>query len=448
MLRPVTENLMYYEHFGLSYPPFKITPDPQFFFPGGDRGLVLEALIYAISHGEGMIKLVGEVGSGKTMLCRMLEQRLPKQIEIVYLLNPRLPPEMILHAIAFELKLPVTPQTHRLEVLHLLQNKLLEKHAAHQQVVVFIEEAQEMPLQTLEEIRLLSNLETTKHKLLQIVLFGQPELDVNLSTLSIRQLRERITHSFYLHALRTKEIADYLHFRMYAVGYRGHPVFTKSAVKSLSQISHGLIRRINILADKALLAAYSDNVHYVTPTHVCLAAKDSGFSCQKLTWHEYLSIFAILGFILFGSSLYWQQPQLRSTQITKPPMSNVSTVVNKMIIDNLLQQRKLATEQWLTQVNPQHYTIQVLQVADGKLDELAKLLRKPELQPFLKNLYVYRTTVKENTLWGVTYHQFVDSQSATEAIASLPESLQRNRPFIQTISSLRDKIVENTEKTP
>lgn len=439
---------MYYEHFGLSYPPFKITPDPQFFFPGGDRGLVLEALIYAISHGEGMIKLVGEVGSGKTMLCRMLEQQLPKSIEIVYLLNPRLPPEMILHAIAFELKLPITPQTHRLEVLHLLQNKLLEKHAANQQVVVFIEEAQEMPLQTLEEIRLLSNLETTKHKLLQIVLFGQPELDVNLSTLSIRQLRERITHSFYLHALRPKEIADYLHFRLYTVGYRGPPIFTKSAIKSISQISHGLIRRINILADKALLAAYSDNVYYITAAHVCLAARDSGFSCQKLTWHEYLSIFTILGFILFGSSLYWQQEESEFTLNAKPPMSNVSVVANKMIIDSLLQQRKLATEQWLAKANPQYYTIQVLQVPEGKLDELAKFLRRTELQPILKNLYVYRAMVKENIVWGLTYHQFVDAQSASEAITGLPESLQRNRPFVQIISSLRDKIVENTEKIP
>lgn len=439
---------MYYEHFGLSYPPFKITPDPQFFFPGGDRGLVLEALIYAISHGEGMIKLVGEVGSGKTMLCRMLEQRLPKHIEIVYLLNPRLPPEMILHAIAFELKLPVTPQTHRLEVLHLLQNKLLEKHAANQQIVVFIEEAQEMPLQTLEEIRLLSNLETTQHKLLQIVLFGQPELDVNLSTLSIRQLRERITHSFYLHALRSKEIADYLHFRMYTVGYRGPPVFTKSAIDSISKISKGLIRRINILADKALLAAYSDNAHYVTATHICLAAKDSGFSCQRLTWHEYLSIFAIFGLILFGISIYWQQAESEVNSTTKSPMSSVSIVANKMIIDSLLQQRKLATEQWLVKANPQYYTIQVLQVPDNKLDELAKFLRRTELQPILKNLYIYRAIVKENTVWGLTYHQFVDAQSASEAITGLPESLQRNRPFIQTISSLRDKIVENTEKTP
>ena len=438
---------MYYQHFGLNYPPFKITPDPQLFYDGGSRGLVLEALVYAICHGEGIVKLVGEVGSGKTMLCRMLEQKLPKHIEIVYLLNPSLPPEMILHAIAFELQLPITPQTHRLEVIHLLQNKLLAKHAANQQVVVFIEEAQKMPLPTLEEIRLLSNLETTQHKLLQIVLFGQPELDVNLATPSIRQLRERITHSFYLQALHTKDIANYLHFRMCTVGYRGEPVFTQKAVRRLSQVSQGLIRRINILADKALLAAYSDNGHKVTAKHVCMAAKDSGFSCLQLTRQEYFTVIAILLLICLSISIYWYQEKstLPSASVTSPIPASAN---NYLIIDKLLQQRQLATEQWLATVNLQYYTIQVLQVSEAKLEELAKILRKPELQLILTNLYVYRSLTKDTASWSLTYHQFVDAASATEAIASLPEILQRNRPFVKVISQLRDKAIEKIGKLP
>jgi type II secretory pathway predicted ATPase ExeA len=438
---------MYYQHFGLNYPPFKITPDPQLFYRGGDRGLVLEALIYAICHGEGIIKLVGEVGSGKTMLCRMLEQNLPKHIEIVYLLNPRLQPEMILHAIAFELQLPITPQTHRLEVIHLLQNKLLEKHAAHQQVVVFIEEAQEMPLQTLEEIRLLSNLETTQHKLLQIVLFGQPELDTNLATPSIRQLRERITHRFYLRALHTKDIADYLHFRMGTAGYQGQPVFTQKAVERLSQISQGLIRRINILADKALLAAYSDNMSLVTVKHVCMAARDSGFSCIALTQRESIMIFIIVLSILLGISIYWYQQQQELSATPTTAVTAPSTM-NYLITDKLLQQRQLATAQWLATVNSDYYTIQVMQVMEGKLEELAKFLRKPELQPILTNLYIYRSGSEKNAVWGLIYHQFVDAASATAAIAQLPDVLQRNRPFVQMISQLREKMTEKKEKVP
>src|ERR1044072_5806591 len=181
---------MYYQFFGLSQAPFKITPDTDFFFEGGNRGAILEALIYAISHGEGIIKVTGEVGSGKTMLCRVLQTRLPENVENVYLANPSGSPEEILHAIAFELQLPLVRAPTRLEVMHALNAYLLERHTQKRQVVVFVEESQGMPLGTLEEIRLLSNLETQQHKLLQIVLFGQPELDKNLSGPQIRQLRE------------------------------------------------------------------------------------------------------------------------------------------------------------------------------------------------------------------------------------------------------------------
>ena len=187
---------MYYTFFGLQQPPFRITPDTEFFFEGGNRGAILEALIYAITQGEGIVKVTGEVGSGKTMLCRVLQPRLRHSVEIVYLANPSVSPEEILHAIAFELQLPVPREAARLEVMHALQQFLLQRHAENRQVVVFVEESQGMPIATLEEIRLLSNLETERHKLLQIVLFGQPELDENLRQNNIRQLRERITHSF------------------------------------------------------------------------------------------------------------------------------------------------------------------------------------------------------------------------------------------------------------
>lgn len=249
---------MYLEYFSLKRHPFRITPDPTLFCPGGGRGEILEALIYAIASGEGIVKVVGEVGSGKTMLCRILEERLPESVEIVYLANPKLSPHDILYAIAFELKLPVQSATERLVVMQQLQAYLLGQHAANRSVVVFLEEAQGMPLETLEEIRLLSNLETHRHKLLQIVLFGQPELEKNLRKRDIRQLRERITHSFYLGALTTAEISEYLRFRLQAAGCGKSGVFSSGAERLIAQASCGLIRRINILADKAMLAAYAD----------------------------------------------------------------------------------------------------------------------------------------------------------------------------------------------
>jgi len=291
---------MYNEFFGLREPPFRITPDTRLFFPGGSRGAILDAIVYAITSGEGIVKVVGEVGSGKTMLCRMLEVKLPGTVEVVYLANPSLSPENILHAIAFEMKLPLPPGAGRLEVMHALHARLLEKHAENRQVVVFVEEAQRMPVETLEEIRLLSNLETEREKLLQIVLFGQPELERNLQPAHIRQLKERITHSFLLPRLEAAEIREYLDFRMRSAGYRGPPLFAASAVRRIAGASRGLIRRINILADKALLAAYAAGTHEVTAREVGTAVRDSEFGRPSFNWNWRLA--AGLGSVGFAAA--------------------------------------------------------------------------------------------------------------------------------------------------
>ncbi len=269
---------MYYAFFGLANAPFKMTPDTEVFFEGGNRGAILEALIYAISNGEGIIKVTGEVGSGKTMLCRVLQTRLPKNVETVYLANPSVSPEEILHAIAFELQLPTAKDAGRLQVMHALNTYLLGRHSKQRQVVVFVEESQGMPIPTLEEVRLLSNLETQQHKLLQIVLFGQPELDENLRQPQIRQLRERITHSFTLLPLDKDDVKAYLTFRLQAAGYHGPDLFSRRVIAYLSKASGGLTRRINLVADKALLAAFAEGTHNVTLRHVRAAVRDSEFS--------------------------------------------------------------------------------------------------------------------------------------------------------------------------
>ncbi|MCA3129925.1 MAG: ExeA family protein [Betaproteobacteria bacterium] len=271
---------MYYAFFGLKRPPFRITPDTEFFFEGANRGAVLDALVYAILNGEGIIKVTGEVGSGKTMLCRMLQARLAERVDIVYLGNPSVSPDEIMHAIAFELQLPVARDAKRLEVMHALHDYLLRRHAEGRQVVAFVEESQGMPIATLEEIRLLSNLETDRHKLLQLVLFGQPELDENLSETSIRQLRERITHSFNLAPLAESDIGEYLNFRLRAAGYRGPALFSPKVVAFIARASGGLTRRINLIAEKTLLAAFAANTHTVTIEHARVAVRDSEFNQQ------------------------------------------------------------------------------------------------------------------------------------------------------------------------
>ena len=269
---------MYYSYFGLNQAPFKITPNTEFFFAGGNRGPILEALIYAVSHGEGIIKVTGEVGSGKTMLCHMLPKRLPAHVETVYIANPSVSPEEILHAIAHELQLAVERGAPRLEVMQALHDFLLKRYAEGKRVVVFVEESQSMPLPTLEEIRLLSNLETRSDKLLQIVLFGQRELDETLRQPQLRPLRDRITHSFRLEPFAAGEIREYLMFRMRTAGYHGPDLFSDAVVKQVARASLGLTRRVNLIADKALLAAFSENTHTVRPKHIEAAVRDSEFA--------------------------------------------------------------------------------------------------------------------------------------------------------------------------
>ena len=269
---------MYEEYFGLKRPPFRITPDTSLFYDGGHRGDILGALVYAIHRGEGIIKVVGEVGSGKTMLCRMLQLELPEEVEIIYIGNPSVSPEDILFVIANELHFDIARDASKHEVVTMLQNYLLKKHVEDKQVVLFVEEAQSMPLETLEEIRLLSNLETDQHKLLQIILFGQPELDDNLANNSIRQLRERITHDFNLKPLTAEEIHKYLNFRMREVGYTGPELISPKLSAKMAVYSAGLLRRINILADKMMLSAFADGTHTLTQKHLMAAVKDSGFS--------------------------------------------------------------------------------------------------------------------------------------------------------------------------
>ena len=246
---------LYLEHFGLAEAPFRITPHTDFFFDGADRGATLEGLMYAILHDEGIVKVSGEIGSGKTTLCRVLMERLPAEVETVFLANPSYSRAEILHAIAEELGR--APTDAPAGALRDLQAQLIELYAAGRRVVVLIDEAHAMPEETLEQVRLLSNIETHRHKLLQIVLFGQPELDEALAKPSMRQLKDRITHSFRTRPLTDDEVAKYVAFRMRAAGHQGNGVFAPEALAAVARASSGLTRRINVLCDKSLLAAFA-----------------------------------------------------------------------------------------------------------------------------------------------------------------------------------------------
>lgn len=296
---------LYLEHFGLKEAPFRITPHTDFFFDGADRGATLEALLYATLHEEGIVKVVGEVGSGKTMLCRVLIERLPAHVETVYLANPSFTRDEILHAVAEELHIDV-PRERVTGALHALHDRLIESYGQGRRTVVLIDEAHAMPEETLEQVRLLSNLETSRHKLLQIALFGQPELDEVLALASMRQLKDRVTHSFRMRPLQTAEVGTYLSFRMRAAGYRGPDIFAPAAIALIARTSGGLSRRINILADKALLAAYSEGAHAVGVKQARAAIADSELAPR---WRAPRALPAVgaaaAAGLLLGAGAYW-----------------------------------------------------------------------------------------------------------------------------------------------
>ena len=268
-------SVLYLDHFGLSTDPFRITPDTGLFFTGGQRGDILEGLIVASMHDEGIVSVVGEIGMGKTMLSRMLLERLrPLPSDTVYLANPVFDRDEILGAIARDL-MSEPPQGNRAHMLAALESVLIERYSQGRRVVVVIDEAHSMPATTLEEIRLLSNLETTQNKLLKIVLFGQPELDELLAAPQLRQVKDRISHRFELQPLDAQDASAYLMFRLHKAGWKGGELFDAAALRLLVQASEGRTRKLNMLADKSMLAAYAEGVPQVGIDQVRRAVGDS-----------------------------------------------------------------------------------------------------------------------------------------------------------------------------
>ena len=267
---------LYLEHFNLQELPFRITPAVEFFYRGGVRGETLDALKYAIDNGEGIISVVGEVGTGKSMLCRMLMTELVGTLELVYVANPSFSDLEIIYHIAEELGIDISVDRH--QVTRNLQNHLLGLHQNGRRVLVCIDEAQAMPDNSLEQIRLLSNLETGTDKIVQIVMFGQPELSSKLNQQHMRQLRERITSSFYLRELNLEEVSDYIRHRLATAGVpETKEIFQPRAIKHIARISQGISRRINILCDKSMLAAFADNSNEVTQAHAQQAGRDARY---------------------------------------------------------------------------------------------------------------------------------------------------------------------------
>lgn len=264
---------MYQDFFGLQEMPFSLAPDTSYFFAYGHYSDALNTLLVALRTGEGFIKITGEVGTGKTLLCRKLLKTLDARFVTIYIPNPLLTPSGLQVAVAEELGIPITRYQHRL--IKLITDRLIELTSERKHIVLCLDEAQAMPLETLEALRLLTNIETEKQKLLQVVLFGQPELNTRLDQPSVRQLKQRITFSHRLEPIDYDGMEAYIKHRLIVAGFKGSMLFQPQTLQRLYQMSHGIPRLINILCHKALLVAFGLGSRVVADHHMRMAAKDT-----------------------------------------------------------------------------------------------------------------------------------------------------------------------------
>jgi MSHA biogenesis protein MshM len=291
---------MYQQHFGLSTLPFSLSPDTDYFFTYGHYSNALNTLIVALRAGEGFIKVTGEVGIGKTILCRKLLNLMETEFLTVYIPNPLLTPMGLYLAVAEELGIDINRYTHQ----HLIMNKITEKliylaQRGHR-VVLCLDETQAMPDDSLEALRLLTNIETEKSKLLQVVLFGQPELNERLARRSVRQLRQRIVFSYDLKPIDRQGMDAYIQHRLRIAGYEGITMFQDKALEYLYQASNGIPRLINILSHKALLVAYGKGSRVVEPSFVDIAIHDTEETRQQRInfWYAMRKAVAIVSLIV------------------------------------------------------------------------------------------------------------------------------------------------------
>lgn len=318
---------MYLEHFGLREFPFSLTPDTSYFFACSSYQEALNTLLIAARSGEGFIKITGEVGNGKTLLCRKFlatlnsdktstnaigtqdasaAGRTATKFVTAYIPNPYLEPRSLLLALAGEFRIELDSAVDQHQLLKALTFALLKFAREGKRVLVCLDEAQAMPLESLEVLRLLTNLETEKRKLMQVVLFGQPELDENLKHNSVRQLRQRISFQYELRGVRRDELDRYLRYRLRVAGYTGETLFRPGAVALLHRVTRGTPRLVNIIANKAMLLAYGEGRQQVITRHVRRALEDTPEA--RKDWMVWVwGGFAALVLVMLALSGVWLQ---------------------------------------------------------------------------------------------------------------------------------------------
>ncbi|MBL8468117.1 ExeA family protein [Methyloversatilis discipulorum] len=452
---------MYLDHFGLREAPFLITPHADFFFGGANRSALLDALVYALGREEGLVKVSGEVGTGKTMLARVLIGRLPPHLRAIYLADPLMNRGELLAVLADELGCADNAGDSAHRMLRAVQQALVAEFSAGRQIVLLIDEAHAMPADTLEQIRLLSNLESERHKLIKIALFGQPELDALLDRPDMRQLKDRITQHFRLDPLAPDEVATYIDFRMRAAGYRGPAVFERAATARIARDSGGLTRRINVLADKSLLAAFARNAHAVTLADAQRAAADTQTRADLPPSRKAAgSALLLLGAVALLGAGYLLG---RSDRVAEPPVAPAPAVHAEAVAAtppatapaaapasagepvtppapaaaDPLEALLAASRTWSTTAPGERWFVQLMSVPAGRADHVLDYVRRAGRALDPQQLRAYRTDGAGDAQLAVIYGDFADLRSAQQAVDAMPDWIRGTRPVVRQLRSLR-----------
>jgi type II secretory pathway predicted ATPase ExeA len=470
-------SFLYLKHFDLEKSPFQITPDIDFFFSGSQRGGILTALLHVACHEEGIVTAVAEVGSGKTLLARLMISRLPEDISTVYLANPCFSRDEIISAISRDLGLATTLASTE-ENLAQLHQELLRRHSLGQRVLLVIDEAHAMPPESLEEVRLLSNLETDRHKLVNIMLFGQPELDTLLTDRRLRQVRDRVIHRFDLPPLPRDEAMAYIDHRLRIAGWRGGRLFTSSAISLLLKASQGRARRINLLADKSLLAAYAEGARQVEKRHVqsaCSELHPDAPGRMKLilpgwkTWAAGMALaLPITAFAVGVLGWYRDAPHAAPVAAARPAEDSAQSARRP---DVVLAKAAIAapdlpttplsypvtaprepqsmsgagrvgvvvkrTEDLLSDPKWKGFTLQLASLPS--MDHLPAYLDVLGKHADPATIYAHDRRYKGKNSVAVYVGQFTSEQQARIALSELPEALKINQPIVRTWAAIRQE---------
>ena len=471
---------MYRKFFGLTSLPFKITPDLGVFYTHGSREDILAALVYAVTRGDGILKVTGEVGCGKTMLLRLLADSLPDEFSIVYINSPNLSARDMLLYICSELDIPVDQSMLKFTLLNLLTNELLKLHAEGKRVVMLIDEAQAMTFDTLEEIRLLSNVETSDDKLLQIVLFGQPELDVALENEKIRQLKSRISYSIYIPPLNPNEVNSYLNYRMRKSNYEGLDIFDQKVSGHIHKLSEGLPRTINTIADKLLMSAYSTGDRFVTKKHIKMLPELDSLSTSSTRYFQpvYIVISVaillslLIGYLYFSNDFIQEEyrskeimvvtpevfdptvNRLNQPQVTKSTNKALSSIPSDLsvsdyysvedhnaIINNPELLKKLLSyhvqaKEWLSNSEQGGYVIQLSSSSLDSLDKTVNYYHNSEITTEFIHILIDSSSNDKKFRLKVFYLASHSYPELTEVLENLPKKMKTSQPYITTVKQL------------